>query len=199
MGAWNVAILNPKWIANEIMKLPIETAILMELGVGTTLRLRAKIADLFFIPTNERLILNPSKEDDEVFKLADSAVNKLYNTLPYTPIEAIGYNFTYELDEREDFSVDIKFELPCLNDFYKDIEASAVLESEVHHALKLSNDAYVIFNITLRIVSDKKIVAINYHYQTDNDRGRIEHALDKFYINYKHSQLAISRLTKNGE
>ena len=150
VGAWNTAILNPKWIASEILKLPQGTSIPMELAVGPAMSVRAKIADLYFIPSSDKLIINPSKEDEELFKLADTAINTLYNTLPYTPIEAIGYNFLYELEENEDFAVDINFEASRYNELYKTINASAGHESTIQHSLSLNNDAYVVLNLLLK-------------------------------------------------
>ena len=196
MGAWNVAILNPKWIASEIMKIPAGTPIPMELGLGPSISVKAKIADLIFIPSSERLLISPSKEDEEMFKGTDEAVEKIYSLLPYTPIEAVGYNFLYELEENEDFLVGINFQASHYNEMYKDIGASAGSESAIQHSLALFDDAYVILNLLLKISGKKKLLSFNYHYQVNDNKEKIKQSLNKFYKNYKHSQTVTQKLIK---
>lgn len=191
-----MAILNPKWIASEILRLPKGTSVDMELGIGPALSVRAKIADLYFIPSNERLIVNPSKEDEKLFQLVDKSIDDIYRTLSYTPIEAIGYNFLYELEENENFVMDVDFEASHYDKIFATIKASAGTESVIQHSLSLSEDAHVILNLQHKISAKRKFLTINYHYQTNNDKERIKNSLAKFYLNYKHSKLIFSKLIK---
>ncbi len=166
----------------------------MELGVGPGISVRAKISDLFFVPTSDRLIVNPSREDEDLFKLADNAIENLYNILPYTPIEAIGYNFLYVMEDTEDFAIDLKFEASNYNALFKGFGASAGSESVLQHSLVLLDDEYVVLNLQMKVSGNKKSIAFNYHYQASNDKTKIEQALNKFYKKYKHSQDTISNL-----
>jgi hypothetical protein len=188
--------LNPKWIASEIMNIPTGTSIPMELGLGPSISVRSKIADLVFIPSSERLIVNPSKEDEELFKHTDEAITRLYNLLPYTPIEAIGYNFQYELEENEDFTIDIDFQASRYNEIYKNIGASAGTESAILHSLALHDDAYVVLNLQLKISGKRKLLSFNYHYQINYSKEKIQKSLNKFYNNYKHSQTVAQSIIK---
>jgi hypothetical protein len=126
----------------------------------------------------------------------DKSIDDLYATLPYTPIEAVGYNFLYELEESENFVMDVDFEASHYDKIFKTIKASAGTESVIQHSLSLNDDAYVILNLQHKISSKKKFLTINYHYQTNNDKERIKNSLAKFYSNYKHSKLISSKLIK---
>ena len=165
----------------------------MELAFGISTNIRAKIRDLFFVPTAEKLIINPSKEEEELFQIADTAASALYETLPYTPITAIGHNFSYELEESETFSLTIGFSASNCEEMYKDI-AKPGNNSLVQHSLFLSKDSYVVLNLSFKIIDDKKIISMNYHYQVNNDNNRIKHALGKFNQNYQHSKIITSQL-----
>jgi hypothetical protein len=170
----------------------------MELAVGISTNIRAKIRDLFFIPTAEKLIINPSKEKEELFQLADTAASALYETLPYTPITAIGHNFSYELEESETFSLSIDFSVSNCEELYKNIDVKTGNNSLVQHSLFLSKDSYVVLNLSFKIIDDKKIISMNYHYLVNNDNNRIKHALGKFNQNYQHSKIITSQLITNG-
>ena len=169
----------------------------MELASDLTtinISIRAKIKDLFFIPTTEKLIINPSKADEDLFKLADTVTLKLYKTLPYTPIAAIGHNFSYELEEGETFSIDIDFSAYYCKEIYKNVGASPGPVSLIQHSLFLRDDTHVILNLSFKMTEEKRILSMNYHYQVDNDSDKIKHALSKFYKNYQNSELTSSKL-----
>lgn len=166
----------------------------MELAIGTSINIRAKIEELFFITTAEKLLINPSKEEDELFKLADTAASDLYKTLPHTPIEAIGHNFSYTLEEDEAFPIDLDSQFSNCKDSYKNIDAMIGPTSSIKQALLLKDDAHVILYITYTITKEKSILSMNYHYKVDNDCDKIKHALSKFFINYQHSKLTNTKL-----
>lgn len=196
VGAWNLAILNPRWIASEILKLPEGTQFPIEMAIGPSISLKANISDLFIVPGSDRIIVNPSKEDKALFKLADKVVNDLYATLPYTPITAIGYNFVYELEEDEAFAIAMNFDAAQYGDVFKTFGAAAGSASMVQHSLALYEDAYVVLNLVQKIEVRKKVVSMNYHYQINNDKEKVKHSLNKFLSNYEHSQTVISKLIK---
>jgi hypothetical protein len=196
VGAWNLAILNPRWIATEILKLPEKTQIPIEMAIGPSISLKASISDLFITPGSDRIIISPAREDKALFQVADKIINDLYATLPHTPITAIGYNFSYELEEGEEFAIAISFEATRFSDVFKTFGAAAGSSSMIQHSLALYEDAYVVLNLVQKMEETKKSVAMNYHYQTNNDKKQIENSLNKFLSSYKHSQAAISKLIK---
>lgn len=176
------------------MKCPPKTNVEMELAVGTALQVRAKIKNLFFLPSADKLIISPAEESEDLFKLADTAASELYKTLPYTPIEAVGYNFAYELESGESFSLPVDFSGVRNKDVYKNIGASASSVSLLQHALVPEDDTAAVLNMSYKIAEEKKLLIMNYHYQVQNDGDKISHALGTFLKNYRHSKAVSSKM-----
>jgi len=180
------------------MKCPPGTNVEMELAVGPALHVRAKIKDLIFLPASDKLIISPAEEKEDIFKLADTAMSDLYETLPYTPIEAIGYNFAYELVAGESFSLAVDFSGARNNEVYRNIGASAGQVSMLQHALVLDDDTAAVLNMTYKNEDDKKLLVLNYHYQAQNSGDKIKHALGNFLKTYRHAVMASSKMIVRG-
>lgn len=170
----------------------------MELAVSPALQVRAKIKNIYFIPSSDKLIMIPAEEKEDLFKLADTAVLELYKTLPYTPIEAIGYNFVYELDAGESFALAMDFSGVRYEEVYEKIGASAGAVSLLQHALIPEEDKAAILNMSYKIADDKKLLVMNYHYQVQNDSDKINHALGAFLKSYRHSKSVSSKMIVRG-
>jgi hypothetical protein len=194
VGAWNLAILNPKWFANEIMNVPKGTKFEIEMGVGPTMQLRAKIEGLIFIPSADRVIIAPAEENVDLIKFADSSALKLHTILPYTPIDGIGYNFTYELEENESFAGAVDFSTEYNKEAYKKFNGSAASTSTMLHSVKIADEPSVVLNLTYRIVEGQLSLIMNYHYSIGFDKEKVKDALGKFYRCYEHSKLVSSVL-----
>lgn len=166
----------------------------MELAVGPALQVRAKIKDVYFIPSSDKLIMIPAEEKEELFELADTSVLELYKTLPYTPIEAVGYNFTYELDAGESFSLAMDFSGSRNDKVYKKIGASAGSVSLLQHALIPDEDKAVILNVSYKIADERKLLILNYHYRVQNDSNKANHSLGNFLKMYRHSKSVSSKM-----
>ena len=194
MGAWNVAILNPQWVAKNIFETKEGTHIPTEISIGTTANFRYQIENLYFLPAPDKLIINPVKEDDKTIKHIDKACLDLFELLPHTPITAIGNNYAYKLEENENFSLDINFETSNLKETYEIIETVPSTSSSLKHSLTLNDDSDVILNLSYKISEKQKEIHMNYHYQVDNKTEKIKHALCMFHKNYQHAKLIESKL-----
>ena len=185
------------WLAQKIFDLPQDAQLPLELSggiLGIPTYFRAQIKGLYIIPTAEKFIINPSKEEEGLFELADIAVSKLYDILPHTPILALGHNFSYEIEGDEAFSLDFDLSASRWEKTYKNIGASPAPEALIQHSLNLSGDPFVILNVSFKIIGEKKFLNLNYHYQVDNDSDKIKNALSKFHQNYKHTKLISATL-----
>lgn len=178
--------------------MPAGSSLPIEMAIGPSITFKAKIADLFFIPGNERIIINPAMEDQALFTKSDQLMEKLYKTLPYTPISAIGYNFLYELENEEDFKIPL-CDLYQYNDVFKSFEAVAGPASTIQYSLAMDNDAYVLLSIVQKQETKKKVLSMNYHYQVNNESSKITHALKRFLFSYEHSKITSSNLIKGGK
>jgi hypothetical protein len=199
VGSWNLAILNPKWFADQIMHVPPGTQFKVEMAVGPTLQLRATIDGLIFIPAIDRVIMAPREETDELIRLVDNAAVDLYKKLPYTPIEAVGYNFTYELEEHEAFSGVVDFRTEVYEEVYKKLDCKSASTSTMLHSIQIGDEPGLL-NLTYKIAEGRKALVLNYHHPVEFSAEKINSALGKFYANYQHSKLVSSILiTKAGE
>jgi len=166
------------------------------MALGTAVNLRTKIKDIYFMPTSEQLIINPSLEESALFKLAEEAAATLYETLPHTPVRAVGYNFSYELERKEDFLLDVGFTPSKYKDLFKSINAKPGDALIVQFPLALEEDKDAVLNLTLKVTGVNKALSMNYHYQVDGDPEKTKRALNKFHKNYLHSKALQSSLIK---
>jgi len=193
VGAWNTGILTPQWLSKEIFKLSKNEKYDIEISQDVSVSLRAKIRDIYIIPTPDRLILNPSKHNKRLLTLLMNIASRLYKTLPHTPIVAIGHNFFYELNKDEEFNLDLNFSGRFHKKNYNNINAIPVKDSTLRHSLSLKNDKLVTLNLSYRQDNSKRSLETNYHYQVNRDDKKIKHALRRFLINYNNSVLVCSK------
>jgi hypothetical protein len=194
VGAWNLAILNPKWFANKIMHVPEGTEFELEMGVGPAMKLRAKIAGLIFIPAADKVIIAPVEENVELIKLADSSAIELHGILPLTPIDGIGYNFTYELEENESFPGTVNFSSEHNKEEYQKFGGRAASTSTMLHSVKIEDEPDVVLNLTYQLLEGKRSLQMNYHYSIELKTEKVKFALGKFYKSYEHSKRVSSVL-----
>lgn len=153
------------------------------------IKLRTLIHDIYVTPANDRLVMYPAKNDTELFKRIDKVSEALYDKLPYTPITAIGHNFAYKLDERESYSISVFEDMLEYEGLYKKLDLELGNELNVKHSLLTKDDNYVVLNLTFKQVGIDKMLEMNYHYQVNQEPEKINHAINKCYSNYEHSQI----------
>jgi len=203
VGAWNRAILNPDWLAVNIFDIPKGQEYTFTLSIDNTgTRTKTTINDINFIPSSERLVISVAKDDPELFKVVAEKSVKLCDKLPHTPITGIGHNFSYQLDENENFVLDIDFRASKFIDVYKEINASPNLLANkisiLQHSLSLEQDKNVILNLSFHLENGKKMLRFNYHHGI-NDIDSAKYSLKRYYDNYLHSQLTTSKLIIKGD
>jgi hypothetical protein len=98
-GAWNPAILNPTWIGRHILGLAAGNAfqVEMQLPVQTAEPARLTFEGLSITATPHVLIFHLIPDDAARVAKSFGAAKKILETLPHTPIGAMGVNFSYEV------------------------------------------------------------------------------------------------------
>lgn len=96
-GSWNLAILNPQWVATHLFETK-DVALEVMIGEGLP-RLRMLKGNVSFIPNVDKVILASSSPSDETVQAAEQIARKLLELLPVTPVSAVGINFGYDEDE----------------------------------------------------------------------------------------------------
>lgn len=155
--------------------------------------LKVRIDNLNFTVSNDRVVISPTHAGDETLKKLNSIADKLFSKLPYTPITAIGHNYTYELEDNEEFLLGVNFSSKDYSQLYKGIDANITNESELKHSVKLNSDTDLILNIKYKI-DLKKYINLNFHYQVDLKKNIVENNINKFYNNYLKSKEILNSL-----
>ncbi|KAB2911413.1 MAG: hypothetical protein F9K29_22580 [Hyphomicrobiaceae bacterium] len=97
LGSWNMAILNPGWIAKELFEADgIEAEI--AIAEGRT-RLKYRHEDVSVNPQPSRVVVSALSVSDECLQRTEAAAARLLELLPITPVSAIGINFGYSQEQ----------------------------------------------------------------------------------------------------
>jgi hypothetical protein len=94
VGSWNLAILHPEWVGNQLLELP---EVEVEMVVGP-IRPQYRISSpaLTIIPRAGQVIFNPRQNTPEALAAAEHAATNLLDKLGRTPVNAVGINFGYQ-------------------------------------------------------------------------------------------------------
>lgn len=187
VGGWNINILQPPWMAQQLFE-PAGKKFDVEMAVGAGMQLRVRINDLYILPGIDRIIFNPVREDEDLFSLADTVAAKLFEILPHTPIDGIGYNFAYSLDDSENFAISDNFKGENRNDVYNRFNASATSATVLQHSVLVEVFPIALLNIIYKYDKNSRVLTLNYHYQLDCKRDKIKSALNHFTKCYLHSK-----------
>jgi len=193
LGAWNTAILSPQWLKSEILQLPSEMPMEVDLAIGPTSQYRATVNNLSISPASDKFIIIPLRQEKEVFQSADGIINRLYETLPYTPIVAIGYNFLFELNNGEKLIANPEGNVKALESLYSSLRATVIPSSVLQQSVMIEEFMYMTLNLSFIKDKDKSIISMNYHYQADGKPEVIKESLNKFHVFYEYSLSLIDK------
>lgn len=156
---------------------------------------RYMFGDIIFFPTWDKLTISPDKNkiDDKTVKDIGDYASKICETLPHTPIDALGHNFICELQPGQSFAIGNEFNSLTYNDMYKKVNLTPTSNSLLTHSLSIEGRKNVILNVSYT-TSDKKTLSLNYHYQINNNSDLAIEVTKKYFINYEHSLKLLSNL-----
>jgi hypothetical protein len=101
VGAWNVAILNPDWVAiNVFNREPIKLEV--QLGPSPFASLRISNGLVRMVGAPDRVVLTPLAFTDEALSQVERAATRLLELLLHTPVAALGVNFAFIDDDPDD-------------------------------------------------------------------------------------------------
>lgn len=98
LGAWNVAILTPNWIAGNLFQLPPGTPVEIQVpmdGLGPT---RVVHDGTFVSPSPSQLISGPLEPSARGLTRSAALVTRAINELSRTPMRAAGVNIRFRFD-----------------------------------------------------------------------------------------------------
>lgn len=175
-GTWNPAILNPGWIAQHILDVPLGQEIPAQIGVTypggqpplITLR------QIVFMPGRDRLVLQTTSLSRGALRRVQTAAARILRLLPHTPLRAFGHNFEFVEEDptAEQIAVfSAVTDLPQFLDFEFETVATRIA-STIRFDERL-------LNLTRSSESGRLKLAFNFHYEpssTEQAAEKLENA-----------------------
>ena len=200
IGRWNTAILRPEWFSKvvpEIISPGQKIEIEFSLDVGSIRFTLDQVVKIQPTPLRLDLFVDTEAEDacnEEYCIKVMNMATKIVETLPHTPITAVGHNVAYDLTEKEAIKNMPDSELEKFNSVYEAMFPSASLNT---HRLRHSIDfSEYILNLTSEVGHDQAFVDFNYHYAV-SDLESIKNAISQFNTNIQASKNIFENLIRN--
>ena len=181
-GAWNPAIIQPNWLAQEVFEQQDgdEMPVQMEFSPTPGLPPRFILQEIRFVPTKDRLIISPENTTDEALNLAENKARAILQALPHTPVQAIGQNF----DLIEENPSDSLLSIFNLNDSLEEkLEIDYTLSSTTV-AVALDLGDYTL-NLSRKFSEGNVLIKFNFHYDVINATNGAERLPNTFRSNFK--------------
>lgn len=113
VGSWNLAIFSPSWTARRLFKSdPLD----VELGWGEALMLKFQDSEAELWVRAGAVQFQPRADTPSAFARVEGLVLALLETLRETPIQALGINYGYDLQESDrgvDYPALVEAEMPA--------------------------------------------------------------------------------------
>lgn len=200
-GAWNPAILNPNWIGRQILGYPPgkQFQVGMQLPVmGVSAPARLSFEGMSITAAKDALTFHLDSTKPEQIQKSISVAAKILETLPHTPIAAMGFNFGYSVDGVPgllsgtfDWSEDLVDLLP---------EPDSKLAQRSWQVSLAVKDHLI--NVSCERTVDGAVFAINHHYEVEGSATRaaeILHREDIYGSIFALSETFVKRLTSTGD
>lgn len=190
IGAWNPSIINPTWLKNEFPDLIEEDKFPMTFIPYPFARIQFKIKDILIEPVKGRLLITPIKRNKKIFTFISKLSYGIVDKLPHTPIEAVGHNFTYKLENKQHFLLDQFIAHSKQNKFYTECSLPNFIRSQIKHSF-----SYPDYRLNISYDNEKDIntISFNYHYDVSITEKTLK-AIKELPDNYVRSKELMSKL-----
>lgn len=168
-GAWNPAIITPQWIGKNILNIPEGTSfqVGMDLpiqGLGGSPRFT--FSDLSYTPTPDTLTFYFSPEHPA--KTIEVA-RTILETLPHTPIVALGINFSFSVDPGSGELKNSTAWSAAICDLLTDDDSAKIVTQSWQLGLKTLNH---LMNVIYQSSAEAATISVNHHYETEGTADR---------------------------
>jgi hypothetical protein len=175
LGAWNVSIFNPDWLAANIFSRELT----IEFGLdplNPAMPRRFTADDVTIISTSSKLIIAPSNLEEATLLKAEQMACKILELLNHTPVTAIGINFGYQVK-------------PLLDEFngqYPTIRSDKFTEQSLIVQSRLFkwtiSDRGQIINLSCNINDEEARLKFNFHNTVTNTVMAKSNIAGKFIV-----------------
>lgn len=181
-GMWNVGILHPDWLAKNLFD---STELKIEIPIGPIGLLRVSSGGVRVLTGLDRVQFTPAALDDESLRRTETLARKLLQTLPHTPMTAIGVNFAFREDDPDS----------ALLSHFQDTDASAIVDAgftlESHAAVRRIKQADgQLVNFKVERHDEAVLFDFNFHSPVGN-AGDAVAALDTRILTHRETALRL--------
>lgn len=166
-GSWNPAILTPSWIGRNILGLDqdhiFQVAMLLPTQ-GQALAPRYTFEDISITPAQNQLIFHLIPDKLELVKKSFDVARKILETLPHTPVAAMGINISYNTDPLVGDSAKTMGWIDDISDLLLD-DPDARVRNRLWQAGISTTDHMM--NVTYRVDAQGAVVTVNHHYEVE--------------------------------
>ena len=165
VGAWNPAIITPVWLRQQFPDLLPGDQYQAEFLAGPALAVRFTINGTQIDPSNGRLVLSRSTDDEGNFVVLPALAEAISVRLPHTPVAAVGFNFAFEAEPGIHLAVDRFLNEEEQNQFYAGLGLATHTGRQVTHSFALPQCT---LNLTYEYRAEATKLMFNFHYNTVN-------------------------------
>jgi hypothetical protein len=168
-GRWNLAILTPGRISENVFGLAKGTPVEIMVPIDGLSPYQIKHKNIIFIPYENRLQISILKTDSETLSYALNTAIKVLEWLPVTPTSAVGFNINYITNSIGDVPVEI-LENKYLDNNLSDMGFS-IVKRQTYRTFSYEKG---IINIIAKAASDSFEITFNFHKETASNTDAIE-------------------------
>lgn len=121
VGSWNSRIFTPSWVSENVFAMPEGES--MNVGLNEQqLTLTYMWKDIQLLITDSRIELKTSRCASDKLVLMEQCYLRMSEMLPYTPVNAVGFNLNLQLSQDEYCKTNVSrlFKLQTLGDYVGD-------------------------------------------------------------------------------
>lgn len=159
VGFWNRAILTPAGIGRRLFNLEEGTPVLVEVPMDGLAPPRVKNEGLTVTTELGRLVIGADDPQYDVLDRARAIAVTAIESLPETPLTAVGFNVRFRVDEPSDGLLDIT---SCELDALLSDAAFVIKERSLKRALTWKEG---ILNLSIN-QGEKVVIELNFHRQS---------------------------------
>lgn len=171
-GAWNPAILSPNWIGRHILGLP--SGSVFQVGMllpvqGQAGAPRLTFEGLSMTAAPDALAFHITPEDAGTVAKTFDVAKRILETLPHTPIAAMGVNFAYQVDHLQGQLSNTVDWADSVSDLLVDDPEAKVIDRQWQVGIAAMGH---MVNVGYRADAQGGTISVNHHYEVEGSAAK---------------------------
>jgi hypothetical protein len=199
VGAWNQAILQPDWLYKEFPHIISDTEEpIVSFITGMPNSFEIEYSNFHFDPCNGQLVFTLKNFDVNTLTQVKDLVLGIRERLKYTPIEAAGHNFVFNIGNADLFKYyNVEKDGEDLKNISGFSDGGILIDRDINYTFKFSDHK---ININYLLSENETILRINFEYASPvvDETKAMTIAAEKFIENLSRAKDIAKLLVKEG-